>query len=691
FTIDRATPSVTVTPVGTYTYSGSPQGPGAATNTGTGTSYTFSYSGTDNANNSYGPSATKPINAGSYTVTATVAASADGNYTSASSSATAFTIDRATPSVTVTPVGTYTYSGSPQGPWAATNTGTGTSYTFSYSGTDNANHSYGPSATKPTNAGNYTVTATVAASADGNYSSASSSATAFTIDKATPTVTVTPVGTYTYNGSPQGPGAATNTGTGSSYTFSYTGTDNAGNNYAASSTKPTNAGNYTVTATVAASADGNWASASSSATAFTIDKKDASVTPNNNSKYCGQSDLNPVTSGTLLGFITSDNVSVTYSRVSGESAGNYKISATLSPTGVLSNYNIAYNTATFTINGIASIDASGSSNAWSLNNSKPDTLKAQITPAVGGVTVIFTVTPGNTYSTTTDASGLATVTFTGYSVGLYKVSATAGASCATSTDAYFSVYDPNAGFVTGGGWIMSPAGAYSLDLNATGKANFGFNSQYKKGSNVPTGNTQFQFQAGNLNFNSSSYNSGSLVIAGPKAIFQGVGTINGSGSYNFMVSAIDGSISGGGGSDKFRIKIWNSTTTIYDNMMGIDNNSDPITVLGGGSIVIHSTSSNKTALDNNLRTIISNEPTQLAVKVLPNPTSYYFTLGLKSASNEKVSITVVDIMGRTVEQRSNVPANSTLQLGNSYHPGIYFAQVVQGKDMVLLKLIKEGK
>ncbi|KAA9035445.1 hypothetical protein FW778_21010, partial [Ginsengibacter hankyongi] len=98
--IGKATPSVTVTPVGTYTYSGSPQGPGAATNTGTGTSYTFSYSGTDNANNSYGPSATKPTNAGSYTVTATVAASADGNYTSASSSATAFTIDRATPSVT---------------------------------------------------------------------------------------------------------------------------------------------------------------------------------------------------------------------------------------------------------------------------------------------------------------------------------------------------------------------------------------------------------------------------------------------------------------------------------------------------------------------------------------------------------------------------------------------------------------
>ena len=77
--------------------------------------------------------------------------------------------------------------------------------------------------------------------------------------------------------------------------------------------------------------------------------------------------------------------------------------------------------------------------------------------------------------------------------------------------------------------------------------------------------------------------------------------------------------------------------------------------------------------------------------MLPNPTSYYFTLGLKSASNEKVKLTVVDVSGRAVEQRSDVPANSNLQIGNSYHPGIYFAQLIQGKETIILKLIKEGK
>ncbi len=56
---------------------------------------------------------------------------------------------------------------------------------------------------------------------------------------------------------------------------------------------------------------------------------------------------------------------------------------------------------------------------------------------------------------------------------------------------YAVVYDPIGGFVTGGGYIMSPAGAYVQDPAATGKANFGFVSKYKKGATVPSGSTEF--------------------------------------------------------------------------------------------------------------------------------------------------------------------------------------------------------
>jgi hypothetical protein len=119
----------------------------------------------------------------------------------------------------------------------------------------------------------------------------------------------------------------------------------------------------------------------------------------------------------------------------------------------------------------------------------------------------------------------------------------------------------------------------------TGKANFGFVSKYQNGASVPTGNTEFQFKAGNLNFSSTSYEW--MVVAGVRAQYKGVGTINGSGSYNFILTAIDGQSPGGGGADKFRIKIFGPGGVVYDNQMNDPDSNDPTTVLGGGSIQIH--------------------------------------------------------------------------------------------------------
>ena len=75
---------------------------------------------------------------------------------------------------------------------------------------------------------------------------------------------------------------------------------------------------------------------------------------------------------------------------------------------------------------------------------------------------------------------------------------------------------------------------------------------------------------------------------------------------------------------------------------------------------------------------------------MPNPTTNYFTLQFNSISYEKLKITVIDVTGRVVEQNPDVPANSTLQLGNKYHPGVYIAEILQGKNKIVLRLIKEG-
>jgi PKD repeat protein len=153
-----------------------------------------------------------------------------------------------------------------------------------------------------------------------------------------------------------------------------------------------------------------------------------------------------------------------------------------------------------------------------------------------------------------------------------------------------TVYDPSAGgFVTGGGWIMSPAGSYAADPTASGKANFGFNSQYKKGSNVPTGQTEFQLHFASFNFHSETYEA--LVVSGYKAQYRGTGTVNGATGYKFILTAYDGQITGGGGVDKFRIKIWRISdgVVVYDTKMGTSDDmdlADPLAI-GGGSVVIH--------------------------------------------------------------------------------------------------------
>ena len=149
------------------------------------------------------------------------------------------------------------------------------------------------------------------------------------------------------------------------------------------------------------------------------------------------------------------------------------------------------------------------------------------------------------------------------------------------------VYDPDGGFVTGGGWIHSPERAYAPDPSLTGKATFGFVSKYKKGANVPTGHTEFQFRVADLNFSSTEYDW--LVIGGHKAQYKGTGTINGTGNYGFMLTAIDEKLTPSTDVDLFRIKIWDKATDsiVYDNKAGESDTSDTATELGGGSIVIH--------------------------------------------------------------------------------------------------------
>jgi len=152
---------------------------------------------------------------------------------------------------------------------------------------------------------------------------------------------------------------------------------------------------------------------------------------------------------------------------------------------------------------------------------------------------------------------------------------------------YAVIYDPDGGFVTGGGWITSPPNGFLPNPSLTGKASFGFVSRYHKGQSIPQGNTSFQLHSAGFHFSSTSYEW--LVVAGAKAQYKGAGTVNGVAGYGFWLSAVDGDLKGGGAPDTFRIKVWEiaSGAVIYDSQRGDSDTANPVTALGGGSIVIH--------------------------------------------------------------------------------------------------------
>lgn len=203
--------------------------------------------------------------------------------------------------------------------------------------------------------------------------------------------------------------------------------------------------------------------------------------------------------------------------------------------------------------------------------------------------------PGTVVEPSNSTPGLVTTTHTFSEAGVYRVALTVtdnGNLSGTATTvnglpAMVVIFDPSAAWVSGGGWFNSPAGAFIPIPRATGLATFGFVSRYQNGKSVPDGTTGFQFLNGNLHFQSTSY-EWLVVSGGKKAQYKGTGTINGSGSFRFMVTVIDGDQPGGDGLDRFRIRIWSdSNGLIYDNETNFPDGDVPTSVLGGGNIVIH--------------------------------------------------------------------------------------------------------
>lgn len=85
---------------------------------------------------------------------------------------------------------------------------------------------------------------------------------------------------------------------------------------------------------------------------------------------------------------------------------------------------------------------------------------------------------------------------------------------------------------------------------------------------------------------------------------------------------------------------------------------------------------------------VSEQSGSLNVVVMPNPSRTYFTLKISSKYDAPVQLRILDAMGRAVENRSNLNANSTVQVGHRLYPGNYFAELTQGSERKVVQLIK---
>jgi len=77
------------------------------------------------------------------------------------------------------------------------------------------------------------------------------------------------------------------------------------------------------------------------------------------------------------------------------------------------------------------------------------------------------------------------------------------------------------------------------------------------------------------------------------------------------------------------------------------------------------------------------------VTVLPNPSRRQFVLTTRGDSKKPLQIKIVDALGRIVEVKNRIDANSTTTFGDNFRPGIYLIEVRQGTERQMVKLIRQ--
>lgn len=187
-----------------------------------------------------------------------------------------------------------------------------------------------------------------------------------------------------------------------------------------------------------------------------------------------------------------------------------------------------------------------------------------------------------------------------------------------------------------------------------------------------------------------------VPVSGATARYKGEGTINGSGWYGFILSAIDGQVNGGGNVDKFRIKIWdrnNRDVIIYDNNLG-DTGDDALaeTILVGGSIVVHeakkATSSSKLVAGG----AVAEKTLKGSFYSYPTAFSERTTIAFSLEKEEAYVLEVFDMKGALVKKIASGSAEAHRMYefelrSDGMREGIYITRLTTASTVQSLKVV----
>jgi hypothetical protein len=91
----------------------------------------------------------------------------------------------------------------------------------------------------------------------------------------------------------------------------------------------------------------------------------------------------------------------------------------------------------------------------------------------------------------------------------------------------------------------------------------------------------------------------------------------------------------------------------------------------------------------NAPSTIETEVADFKIDIIPNPSSNYFNLVINTKGASPVSIRIMDVLGRVIEMKNDMAVSEKYTFGNGLKPGVYLAEIIQGNNRKVMRLVKK--